>query len=1061
MREAILYVNGATPGSQDLTSGRIQGTLGQNDAIVFASSLNGGVITITGGNLILSKRATITGPENGVLIQKGTSSTATVGLTFQNFDLNPIGLVSADTGVSRVQVADFDIGIRLVNLTSTSFDVEHPFRIIDNRISNVITAIAFNNADVPFHIESNVLLGRSTTSGSGIDFFDSGQFTPSGTNPIRNLPIQPTIGNFDVGAGNVMGGFLSGIHLVNSSFPDLRISGNLIGANVDLNGNLQAIPNGKGIELAFVSYGTEVDRIDNNSILYNNGDGIIIQVFDEILIENNLIGASGGDGIDLSIASGSHVIRNNTFDGNGGDGVTIHPVSSGTEAQQIEITANHFLGIETGDQPIDLKSDGPTGNDESDIDEDGPNRLQNFPVIDDATLNGDIWTVDVSLDTQTGDLYRLEFYRVDPLRGNYVFIGSDEIDVPANGEFSESYPFIDKVELGDGDQIAAIAIGRSGFVVGNTSELSSESLSSILAEDGPPQIVDVRMLGSTWASGVAYSYADVDQDGDQLRPIFMQGIDIVEIQFSEDVTIGNGLNQLAIRTSSFSAPPQIASFSYDAITRRGIWILSAPLAVGKYALELTDLTTVDDANKGLDGDWENLLGSKADDFADDPVTAGNTFPSGNGVAGSPNNRFEFYFSVLPGDYNQDGLVNGDDLQPGVVKDGDGDGQLEAGETDHDYLVAANVAYANSYLPFRKNMGDYVDDDIVDGFVTETNALLAMDYGKWKSTYGYTPPDDEADGNLNGVVDTADYINWRTFATSWSAWYTGPVPGGGGSEAPEFVQIGQAPRVINVVVSGSQSTHAPYSFDAHDGSGEQLRTVPVGGADTISITFSEDVNVMASNLRLAGLRKASEPTIVEFGYDIGTMTATWRFDDLVASDHYLISLSDAVTDVEGNPLDGEWVNPATLSTTNGQVSVFPSGNEEAGGSFNFVMTLYAGDANLDLYVDSADASILGWNYNILFGMLFIDGDFNGDGAVDASDFGMLGGTYGSNLASLSMLADLDGDLAVDDDDLQVISDNYGMSNATWADGDLNGDGYVEFADLELAFAQYGLELAVVS
>ena len=37
----------------------------------------------------------------------------------------------------------------------------------------------------------------------------------------------------------------------------------------------------------------------------------------------------------------------------------------------------------------------------------------------------------------------------------------------------------------------------------------------------------------------------------------------------------------------------------------------------------------------------------------------------------------------------------------------------------------------------------------------------------------------------------------------------------------------------------------------------------------------------------------------------------------------------------------------------------------------------------------------------------------------------------------------------------------MSNPTWADGDLNGDGSIDMDDLDLMFAQYGLELSAVA
>jgi len=36
----------------------------------------------------------------------------------------------------------------------------------------------------------------------------------------------------------------------------------------------------------------------------------------------------------------------------------------------------------------------------------------------------------------------------------------------------------------------------------------------------------------------------------------------------------------------------------------------------------------------------------------------------------------------------------------------------------------------------------------------------------------------------------------------------------------------------------------------------------------------------------------------------------------------------------------------------------------------------------------------------------------------------------------------------------------MTGATYADGDLNGDGTIDVADVDLAFAQFGLGLSLV-
>jgi hypothetical protein len=55
--------------------------------------------------------------------------------------------------------------------------------------------------------------------------------------------------------------------------------------------------------------------------------------------------------------------------------------------------------------------------------------------------------------------------------------------------------------------------------------------------------------------------------------------------------------------------------------------------------------------------------------------------------------------------------------------------------------------------------------------------------------------------------------------------------------------------------------------------------------------------------------------------------------------------------------------------------------------------------------------------------------------------------------------LDGDFDVDDVDWLV--DRLHMSNPTWADGDLNGDGSVNYLDVDLIFAQYGLALDVAA
>jgi hypothetical protein len=572
---------------------------------------------------------------------------------------------------------------------------------------------------------------------------------------------------------------------------------------------------------------------------------------------------------------------------------------------------------------------------------------------------------------------------------------------------------------------------------------------SIIDVTGAPRITDVLMDGSGW-SRTSYSYASIVPTGKQFAPIFTQGVDTIQIAFSEHVLLdGSELTLFGSDPTVIPNDPNVVipldydTFSYDVGAHMATWTFVDPLPADKYRIELsTDV--VDVGGSALDAEWDNLTNGTWDNFADDPT--GRTFLTGNGTPGSPLNMFNFLFSLLPGDTNQDGVVASADASLGGDVNGDG----AANGTDVSIIngLVGDSLVARNKLGEYSNRGDYSDDEIV----SEIDFLL------WRTTFGSTT-DLRADGSGNGQVDAADYGVWRDNLDDYSAWYDGPLPGGGGGSGI-IVDFDVAPTVINVTISGSNSVHDPYSFDSVVGSGEQLRTVPVGGADTISITFGEDVNVSASNLELLGLSTANRPTLAEFDYDLFTQTATWRFEGWALGDQYLITLSDAITDVEGDRLDGEWTNPASLFTTNSAVSEFPSGDGNGGGDFNFVLTLLPGDANLDLIVSGIDAYLL-YTHMGISDTLFTDGDFDGSGVVTGEDAVFWHENNGINLQNLWVLSDLNGDFLVDGLDLEMLADNVGMSNPTHDDGDLNGDGDIDIDDLDLLFAQYGLELAVVS
>ena len=78
-----------------------------------------------------------------------------------------------------------------------------------------------------------------------------------------------------------------------------------------------------------------------------------------------------------------------------------------------------------------------------------------------------------------------------------------------------------------------------------------------------------------------------------------------------------------------------------------------------------------------------------------------------------------------------------------------------------------------------------------------------------------------------------------------------IPGYG--TGPYIVDIGavelNVPKIVGVTIATTGTTSVSAPYDVPVGSGEQLRTVPVGQANQIIIHFSEDVTVVARQLDL--------------------------------------------------------------------------------------------------------------------------------------------------------------------------------------------------------------------
>ncbi len=1015
------------------------------DLIRFSDDIVESGIQLTGGPLSITDRLLINGlSSDGALTVdiRGTSGTA---FSFHDFSMTRVGQGDAVSGLRNVAVVGFDTAVELLRLTERSpesfFDI-YQCVFYDNTVG-----VSIHTTDVVFRIESNIITGKqaaSTPLGAGVSIFESNQ-------TVIGAPVASFIGDFASGTRNLIGGFAHGVLVQRSFQPDLNISNNVFGYCIDLNTFEQvADPNGTGIALLFQD--TDVRQIDHNVFAFGTGVSTnLLTMQADIVIESNSF-YDVSTGVDIGPGKSGFAIRQNYFDGVSFAGVLARAsnTSSPDFPSRVRVTSNSFFSIGPTALPIDLQertpslpyqvTSGPTVNDHNDIDI-GVNALLNYPIVIEnliSVANGK-WRIPVSFDSQPKDggaSYRFEFYRYDAFSNSFEFVGFRDrfiTKAEAGGDPDGVwfYEFDGDVFSFD-DRIAVLAIETTpGLSDGNTSEMS---LPTVLSLSGalPPSITDVRLDGSSWTGQDPHSFSAI---ADPLRPIFTQNVNTIEVVFSEHVLFGqNGTELQLIGSNGVAFGPGSYSFSFDVTTHTGRWTFASPLPADKYRIELAAASIRDTGNRSIDTEWTQTFGARFDDFVGDSHSV---FPTGNGVSNSGLDRFRFFFSILPGDTNQNGVVAANDVTtPGDVN-GDGNPSDSA-------IVAGLVGTS---LPLRTNQGDYFDNDLVD----------LADYQLWRMTFGSTT-DLRADGNSDGAVDAADYSVWADNLNRYSGWYTGPVPG---AALPALFIPGVGPQVTGVTVSGSASLHDPYSFSSVVGSGDQLRTVPVGGADTISITFSEDVNVSAGDLDLVGLLTGNRPQLAEFSYDLLTMTASWRFIGWSLGDHYAITLSDAVTDVEGIPLDGEWTNPLSLTTTNPLVSTFPSGDGVSGGDFVFVATILPGDANIDGVVNSVDLSILGSHLGAVIDQLFEDGDFNGDGRVSISDLQHLSTNNNVNLTgALSILADLDGDFDVDEIDRDLLYANRNMANPTASDGDLDGDGDVDVADFDRLYEQFGLELAAV-
>ena len=249
----------------------------------------------------------------------------------------------------------------------------------------------------------------------------------------NNAPHDDLIGGAAAGAGNVISGNAVGIVFTDGAAAH-TVMGNFIGT--DPTGLLPVPNSARGIELQSPSAGSVIGGVnagEGNTIAFNGGPGILA---------------------DFSTSYAGWTIRGNSIHSNAGLG-------------------------------IDHANEGVNPNDIGDAD-DGPNRLQNFPIVSSVTDMGGSTRIQGILHSSPSTIFDLDFYS-NPACSNFpreflegaAYIGSSQVTTDGSGKFEFDVTLPLTVETGA--RITATATDPSG----NTSEFSQRIIFSISPTSGP------------------------------------------------------------------------------------------------------------------------------------------------------------------------------------------------------------------------------------------------------------------------------------------------------------------------------------------------------------------------------------------------------------------------------------------------------------------------------------------------------------------------------------------------------------------------------------------------
>ncbi len=446
-----------------------------------AGNNQGGVFSVGNGNRFYAN--TLGRGETGGFIDSEADGIAVIG------DTNFIG----NSGRGRNRIVEHTAG-KAIRLGVTGGTGANSNFVLNNEIGSAGTAVASN-------FSSNGA-GISVDKGNTNAILDNIVINSRGNTPAGNGDGIRAVGDNNTVSGNQVGFVdspsgplaepnMQGITVAgNNNTIGSSASRNQVGANAGV--GIGAAGNGNAVRYNYIGVTDAYARISNASIGLSmiNGAGVraegnfighnqsvgmlLFNISNSVFLIGNFIGVTpagdnmGNDGAGVRILNSSNSdLQQNRIAYNGGDGIETDNNTSGMAWFQNFMYGNGGIGI-------DLGQNGPTPNDPGDVDE-GPNRLQNTPLIESAILDTVAFpptlTISYRVDSNSGaSSYPLfvDFYWSDldeDAQGRF-FLGTDFAYSTPNALRTVTLNFVDGVP---GGWLTATALDQGR----NTSELAA------------------------------------------------------------------------------------------------------------------------------------------------------------------------------------------------------------------------------------------------------------------------------------------------------------------------------------------------------------------------------------------------------------------------------------------------------------------------------------------------------------------------------------------------------------------------------------------------------------